>query len=74
MTAPIDAALKMAGKTLADVQSVELLGKRLNKTVIERLREMDAERVVGTERGREIETQRKGEKGREGGVEGEINR
>ena len=74
MTAPIDAALKMAGKTLADVQSVELLGKRLNKTVRERLREMDAERVVGTERGREIETQREGEKGREGGVEGEIDR
>ena len=64
----------MAGKTLADVQSVELLGKRLNKTVRERLREMDAERVVGTERGRETETQREGEKGREGGVEGEIDR
>ena len=28
LTAPIDAALKMAGKTLADVQSVELLGER----------------------------------------------
>ena len=33
LTAPIDAALKMAGKTLADVQSVELLGERSRKTV-----------------------------------------
>ena len=45
LTAPIDAALKMAGKTLADVQSVELLGERERERDTHTHREREREQV-----------------------------